>query len=148
MGCCASKDVLSQELAAAFSALDDGLAAALAAGHIALLDARQLRSGSISSLVRRQDLPASSFLTPSQAVAALRSARRKVCFVSHAWRTVVSPDPDGATLAAVVRYLQSPLGLHVLGVFFDVASLHQHPRTAEQDAGFKAALKVMSVSFS
>ena len=78
-------------------------------------------------------------------MAALRSARRQICFVSHAWRTVVAPDPDGETLAAVVRYLRSPLGAHVKGVFFDVASLHQHPRTAEQEVAFKAALKVIQL---
>ena len=53
-----------------------------------------------------------------------------------------------ATLAAIVRYLRSPLGAHVLAVFFDVSSLHQHPRTPAQDAAFGAALGVMADGYA
>ena len=38
---------------------------------------------------------------------AVRAADRRVCFLTHPWRTVVHPDPDGATLAALLRYLLS-----------------------------------------
>jgi hypothetical protein len=53
------------------------------------------------------------------------SARRRVCFVTHAWRTLLHPDPDGATARALVRFLQNPMGKHVVGVFVDFACLPQ-----------------------
>ena len=59
------------------------------------------------------------FLAPEAAAAALRNAKRELCFLSHAWRTVVHPDPDGATLDALLRFLRSPVGSLVKGVFLD-----------------------------
>ena len=45
-----------------------------------------------------------------------RTADRRVCFLTHAWRSCVHPDPDGATLAALLRFLRHPLGAHIVGV--------------------------------
>ena len=73
-------------------------------------------------------------MPPAAAAAALRAADRRVCFLTHAWRCCVHPDPDGATLAALLRLLRDPLGAHVVGVFVDFACLPQWPRTAEQEA--------------
>ena len=84
-------------IASFFTALDEPLVAVLGSGAIRLLDASQLRAGRLARLARRQDLPDSAFLSTAAAVEALRAADRRVCFVSHAWRTVVDPDPDGAT---------------------------------------------------
>ena len=82
-----------------FTALDEPLAAVLQSGAIRLLDASYLRAGRLARLARRQDLPESAFLSAAAAVEALRRAERRVCFTSHAWRTVVEPDPDGTTRA-------------------------------------------------
>ena len=75
MGCCASKPHTSayarlDTLATVFARLDDALVAAVAAGHLAFLDASQLRCGKVAALTRRQDLPSSAFLTPATAVTA------------------------------------------------------------------------------
>ena len=83
-----------------------------------------------------------SSLPPAAAAAALRAADRRVCFLTHAWRSCVHPDPDGATLAALLRFLRDPLGAHVVGVFVDFACLHQPPRTAREHSVFKSASKV------
>ena len=134
------------EPAVQFKIIDEPLAQALASGHIRLIDAAVLRAGTLKSLQRRQDLERRQkfelsviFLPPEEAAAELRAAKRRVCFVSHAWRSCVHPDPDGATLAALLRFLRDPLGAHVVGVFVDFACLHQNPRTAEQDAAFGEA---------
>ena len=55
---------------------------------------------------------------------------------------------QGATLRALSRFLRHPLGEHIVGVFVDFACLHQAPRSAEQEAAFKAALRVMPNGFA
>jgi hypothetical protein len=134
-----------------FQPFDDALAVALGAEApaIRLLDAALLRSGGIPSLARRQDLEAREdaagfFLAPEGAAAALRAAGRRVCFVTHAWRTVTHPDPDGTTLAALLRFLRHPLGAHVVGLFVDFTCLYQWPRTAPQEEAYQAALTVIA----
>ena len=75
-------------------------------------------------LARRQDLEARAepiFMPPAKAAAALRCADRRVCFLTHAWRSGVHPDPDLSTLDALVRFLRHPLGQNVVGVFVDFA---------------------------
>jgi hypothetical protein len=129
-----------------FRKFDEGLAAALASGAIRLLDAAALRADRLHALGRRQDLearPELIFMRPAAAAAALLVSDRRVCFVTHPWRTVAHPDPDGVTLAALLRFLRSPLGAHVVGVFVDFACLHQHPRTARDEATFATAVKVV-----
>ena len=65
-------------LASAFRGLDDKLAAALAAGHIALIDAKRLRDGGgLAALARRQDLPPSAFLEGVAISHALRPSGRQ-----------------------------------------------------------------------
>ena len=134
-----------------FKDFDQELAEQLSVGNIRLLNAEVLKSGGLTALARRQELEereraggAKIFLSPGHAAHTLRQARRRVCFLTHGWRSCVHPDPDGATLAALVRFLDDLLGLHVVGVFIDFACLYQNPRTAKQDAAFGAALKVMA----
>jgi hypothetical protein len=139
---------------------DTKLAKALSTGCIKLLDASALRHGKILAndaqpeFVRRQELEEREragtdfFLAPAAAAAALRAADRRICFLTHAWRATNHPDPDGATLAALLRFLRSPLGTHVVAVFVDVACLHQHPRSAEQETTFQEALKVLPKGFA
>ena len=129
---------------------DDALAAALEAGHLRLLDASFLRRGGLPAFVRRQDVEEKprkagrTFLSPEAASEALRAADRRVCFLTHAWRHAVAPDPDGATLRALVRFLCDEVGEYIVGVFVDFMCLHQPPRTAEQEVAFGAALKVLA----
>ena len=129
-----------------FARVDDELARALAEGVICLLDANMLRDGKLKKLARRQELEArgGSFLLPRVAAQALCVGDRRVCFLTHSWRTPVHPDPDGATLAALLGFLHDPLGAHIVGVFVDFCCLHQKPRTPDQDAAFGSALKVMA----
>ena len=138
-----------------FRPFDEPLAKLLGAGDIRLLSADALRHGALASFACRQDLEEREraggpalFLPPADAAAALRAGDRRVCFLTHAWRSRAHPDPDGATLAALLRFLRDPLGEHVVGVFVDFACLHQPPRTAEQEASFKAALGVMASGFA
>ena len=133
-----------------FCPFDDPLAEAIKGGAIRLLDAAALRAGALPELARRQDLEEREraggpalLLPPAAAAAALRAADRRVCFLTHAWKTCAHPDPDGATLAALTRFLRHPLGAHIVGVFVDFACLHQPPRTKEQEEAFRSALCVM-----
>ena len=83
------------------------------------------------------------FLTPSEAVAALRAKGRLVGGLTYGWTTPDHPDVSGMVLAAVRRFLRSELGRHVVAVFWDFASLPQKPRSSDEDALFQQALGVM-----
>ena len=109
--------------------LDDKLAAALKASAIKLLDAEVLRSeGSearLPRILRRQELEAMEargsrmFLSPKEAVAALRAKKRSIAALTYGWTTPDDPDVTAAYLAAVRRFLRSPLGAHVTAVFWE-----------------------------
>ena len=128
------------------------LVTALETGAIKLLVATYLRAGGLYALSSRQNLEAREtregctiFLRPEAAANALRRQNRSICFVTHAWRSCVHPDPEGyGMFPAVKRFLHHDLGEHIVGVFIDYACLHQEPRTPEEDAFFLAALKVMA----
>ena len=109
--------------------LDDKLAAALKASAIKLLDADVLRSeGSearLPRILRRQELEAMEargsrmFLSADEAVAALRAKKRSIAGLTYGWTTPDDPDVTAAYLAAVRRFLRSPLGAHVTAVFWE-----------------------------
>ena len=141
------------------SGLDERFLAALASGAIKLLDAAFLREADdaqLPRLLRRQDLESLEqqqheaggprrriFLPADEAVRALRGGRRRLASLSYGWCSSGQPDPTNAYLLAVRRYLRHSLGTHILGLFWDFASLFQNPRTAPQEASFKEALSVM-----
>ena len=142
------------------SGLDERFLAALASGAIKLLDAAFLREADdaqLPRLLRRQDLESLEqqqqheaggphrriFLPADEAVRALRGGRRRLASLSYGWCSSGQPDPTNAYLLAVRRYLRHSLGTHILGLFWDFASLFQNPRTAPQDTSFKEALSVM-----
>ncbi len=134
-----------------FKPFDAELIDAIDTSCIRLLDADKLRQGGLVWLAPRQDLESRDnpiFLDPSYAAAALRTGERRVCFVTHAWRTFAHPDPDGATLTALLRFLRHPLGANVVGVFVDFACLFQPPRDAVQESKFQTALSVMAHAFA
>ena len=141
-------------------ALDDRLVAALRSGAIKLLLADFLRGdqGSASALpriLRRQDLEALEqstgarvFLSPSEAVEALRANARLVAALTYGWTSPDHPDLSSAYLEAVRRYLRSPLGAHVVAIFWDFASLPQKPRSKAEDGLFGEALSVMGDTYA
>ena len=117
---------------------DDDLCDVLRESHVRLLDADAIRAGRLLWLQRRQELEererggSNIFLPSAAAVEAVRAADRRVCCLTHAWRTAGHPDPDGATFGALVHFLRHPLSEHIGGVFVDFACLHQVPRHAAQ----------------
>ena len=110
--------------------LDDKLADALHASAIKLLDADFLRSeGSeawLPRILRRQELEAMEqaqgsriFLSADEAVAALRAKNRSIAGLTYGWTTPDDPDVTGEYLAAMRRFLRSPLGAHVTALFWE-----------------------------
>ena len=122
------------------AALDEALVAALHSGAIKLLRAEFLRAdGSealLPELLRRQELEQMEkergiriFLTPKEAVAALRSLSREVAGLTYGWASPDHPDVTGEYLANVRRFLRDPLGEHVTALFWECAAAPDPPRT-------------------
>ena len=59
------------------------------------------------------------FLSADEAVAALRAKKRSIAGLTYGWTTPDDPDVTAAYLAAVRRFLRSPLGAHVTAVFWE-----------------------------
>ena len=122
------------------AALDKQLVAALRSGAIKLLRTEFLRAdGSeavLPKLLRRQELERMEtengiriFLTPEEAVAALRSLSREVAGLTYGWASPDHPDVTGEYLANVRRFLRHPLGEHVTALFWECATAPDPPRT-------------------
>ena len=144
----------------ALGKLDTNLAAALDRGDIVLLRVTFLHS--LAKLQYRQvlespswcicpwqrDANISPFLSSAEAVSLLRDSRRKIGALTYGWGSGGDPDPDAAYLRAVQTALRDASCSHIEALFWDYASLYQHPpggrRTAEQEAAFKRALSVMA----
>jgi len=121
----------------------------LRSGAVAVLDAKWVvalskRGGIIS---RRQELPDEAFLTLDEIVAAgLVSGGLRLALVSYPWLHPSHPDPKGTTLALLAKVLEAYLAKDkgVWALFWDYASLHQHPsdgsRSPLEDALFKQGL--------
>ena len=136
------------------NALDGRLAAVLRSGAIKLIRADYLRDenseAALPTIVRRQDLESVErrrgiriFLSPKEAVAALRASNRSLGALTYGWCSPDHPDVTGEYLAAVRRFLRSPLGAHLKALFWDFPSLPQKPRSGVESQLFGAALKVM-----
>ena len=131
--------------------LDDKLEVALGSGAIKLVNADYLRGASKDRFKRRQDLEnldkqpseIKIFLSPAEAIKALRANSRSVGALTYGWCSPNDPDPSGAYLSAVSGFLQSESGKDIVAVFWDYLSLHQWPRTDEENERFGDALKVM-----
>ena len=83
--------------------LRDGTIRLLRCGWV--LDAMSDRCATMG---RRQELPAAALLPPAEAAALFSAGSRRVLVLSYPWLTAAHPDPAGATLAAVRRYLEAP----------------------------------------
>ena len=81
------------------------------------------------------------FLSGTEAVAVLRSAKRGLGALTYGWLLPDQADPTGERLAIIVAALkQYP---HIQGLFWDQATLYQPPRSEQEDASFYRALNVM-----
>ena len=112
-------------------ALDDRLAGALRKGVIKLLMSDFLRlEGGVGRLLRierRQDLEALEaeqtglkiFLTPEEAVSALRSNTRAIAALTYGWTSPDHPDVTNAYLHAVSKFLRHRSGAHLRAVFWE-----------------------------
>ena len=94
--------------------------------QIRLLDADVLRSGQLERMERRQVLEAREretgkkiFLAPEAAVAALESGTRSVAMLTYCWAMPDGSDIDSIYVRALRRFLHSPLGKHIVGVFVE-----------------------------
>ena len=135
---CRGKSTLDVSLAT----LDDKVAEALRNGAIRLLSPGYLLAARPDRICRQQELPQEAFLKPRQAVAALRSCKRRIFVLSFGWGAFANPDPSGEILRHVLRFLdwwktnfnisQAQLRRNQFGLFWDFASLPQHPRNAAE----------------
>ena len=131
-------------LVTALAPLDRELIATLAQGDIALIRTESLLE--LTKLPYRQQLEAAdpnAFMPPAESAALLRSGRREVGALTYGWCSGGDPDPDGAYLRSVQAALRTPACAHIKALFWDYASLFQHPpggkRTDEQGAAFVRA---------
>ena len=116
-------------------ALDKPLVDALRSSAVKLIDADRIRDGTITKIMRRQDLERLErergvrlFLSPERSIEVHGSYEREIASLTYGWDTPDGEDPTGEYLAAVRRYLLSALGEHVKGVFWDCPCLPQEPR--------------------
>jgi len=117
-----------------------------------LLRASWLRERSCQLLPKRgDDLPVGALIGAAElrSIYGKHKGRTKalpLLVISHFWRSKAHPDPDGETLRFLTQALDERWpefqrqGIVDLGVFIDWSSLHQHPRTQEQEESFKRAL--------
>jgi hypothetical protein len=156
---CSSRRVFPQEGTGCnlplFRSLDAQLVAAVRSGSIRLLAADCIRSGSLHSMARRQELEARErrgegpfFLSPKIAAVALEKGDRSVGVLTFAWGSPEQPDDDGTRFHAVQQFLQSPQGVHIRALFVDFMSLPQSPRTPVEDAQLALAFTVMAALYA
>ena len=128
-------------------ALDERLIAILVSGGIRLVRSSWLltQPNDFKMLFRQQlealdDTSLSPLLPPKEAAALVRRGDRSVGALSHGWLSPGSPDPAGMRVEVLRKALvQLP---NIVAIFFDFASLYQHPpdgghRTTVEDASFK-----------
>ena len=62
------------------------------------------------------------FLSPEEAASAFAAEKRRVVVLSYGWLTPDHPDPYAKNTASVKRLLDSAVGRHFQGLFWDFAS--------------------------
>jgi hypothetical protein len=90
------------------------------------------------SLVPLEERP---LLSAEEAVKMLRCADRRIAVLSHGWLTPDHCDPCAVRVGVVVKALVQYT--HLQALFWDMASMHQKPRSESQDESFGRALEVM-----
>ena len=125
----------------------------LGGAPIQLLDAKFLVAlhDDRKRLKRRQDLPASAFLTLPQLrkLGKGASGSLRVIVLSHPWLDSATPDPKGTTLAALAEvlrvYIRFPEAPGTYAVFIDFCSLHQKPPGKERTPAENELFKCVSL---
>lgn len=141
----------------------------LVSGAIRVLDASWLINHALKSstnvIQRRQELPSEAFLDVGDIINSVKtdkvdiSDRIQLICLSYMWLDHDHPDPHGWTLSCLVEKLKPILIERVkndsgytnniiIGVFWDFASLHQKPRTKDEDTLFKEGLEALSYLYS
>ena len=130
-------------------AMDGRCAESLRSGDIRLLSMFELLNQPLRKIERRQDLEKrpgpSLFLGRRRAAALLRREERRVLVLSFGWGSPGSPDPTGAILKHLVRFLEwlrdelrlSAKEQREYGGFWDFPSLHQWPRSESETVQFE-----------
>lgn len=106
---------------------------AISSGAIALVDCDWLADFEERVLPCRQELPSQAFLSPRA-----YKGPSQIVALSYMWLDRSHPDPEGCILS----FVKSIIRVHLLasedniekerfGLFWDFASLHQHPNPAE-----------------
>ena len=129
-------------------ALDNALEAALKSGTIKLVSSEYMCSADAGDrILSRQNLEELErttglkiFLTAIEATAALRSNGRLIGALTYGWTATGSPDEGGYYFAAVRRFLRSADGAHIVGIFWDFASMLK-PRANAEDLTFEQAVE-------
>eukprot|EP00523_Entomoneis_sp_CCMP467_P011173 CAMPEP_0168728294 /NCGR_PEP_ID=MMETSP0724-20121128/5610_1 /TAXON_ID=265536 /ORGANISM="Amphiprora sp., Strain CCMP467" /LENGTH=650 /DNA_ID=CAMNT_0008775135 /DNA_START=255 /DNA_END=2205 /DNA_ORIENTATION=+ len=126
-------------------------------------------------LPRRQDLPRKAFCSLHEIQQRTKRFHLGVILLSYPWLHRTHPDPRGYTLSLVVQALEQGLiqnqslakeveddddddsndddkdnweDSRKYAIFWDFASLHQHPRTEEQTASFHQGLDSLALFYS
>ena len=126
-------------------ALDDPLEAALKSGALKLVSAEYMRSaeagGRILSRQGLEELERTTgvkiFLTATEAIDALRANGRLIGALTSGWSGSHEPDCGGHCFAAVRRFLHSADGAHIVGIFWDFASLPRASRSKAESMPLK-----------
>lgn len=96
---------------------------ALSEGTIRLLKCAWLREQPPQfKLSRRQELPEEAFCSENEAAQLFEQLDRRVCVLSYGWLTALHCDPHGLHAARVVAFLNSEVGQHYEGLFWEYAS--------------------------
>jgi len=124
----------------------------LADGAVKLLSAKWLLSQPADfKLARCQDLPKEAFIPPGEAREMFEDSHvlhMNILVLSYPWLSKAHPDPSGFHLQRVVQYLKAYMKFMKkceVGIFWDFASLPQHPRSEEDNQIFQQGLQ--SINF-
>lgn len=134
---------------------------ALASGAVALLDAGWLlklaQSGRDARIQPLQALPYEAFVSIDELRAETDGGfHLPIIVLSYTWLHPLHPDPNGETLRLLGRLLPAFIRRHARwGVFWDVASLLQHPdasngvlRSAAEEVLFRDGLASLAAFFA
>ena len=116
------------ELKALYDATENGAIAWVSVGFL-----KSIADGG-GRLSRRQDLPHDAFLTVEEV------KNQALYVVTYCWLWLAHPDPKAFLLKQVVDALKKEKAHPRDGVWWDWASLHQRPRTDDEEAKFLMGL--------
>eukprot|EP00966_Prymnesium_polylepis_P183158 4244597-Prymnesium_polylepis.1 len=125
--------------------MDEMLVCRLEQGDIRLLDRKFIVSKKgdwrMKSRQELERISPEAFISPDDAVAMVSKGDRHIGVLSYGWPTREDPDPQGAYLKALRKFLKEQPS--VLAVFWDFACVPQRPRSPVDEVKYQAALGVM-----